>query len=77
MAIISGGAIWYEGDRNLDNFIFDGSLNTFFLWDNGAESKITEKDEASIRHLTGAKHERLLGLKYHPNIPIGALGNAE
>lgn len=66
-----------EGKRDLDNFIFDDSLKTFFLSDNGAGSKITEKDEASKRQLTVAKHERLLLLKYHPDIPTGALGEAE
>jgi 5-methylcytosine-specific restriction enzyme A len=61
----------------LDDFIFDDGLNAFFLSDNGAGSKITEKDEARKRQLTVAKHERLLLLKYHPDVPIGALGEAE
>ena len=66
-----------EGRTDLDNFIFDDRLKTFFLSENGAGSKITEKDEASKRQLTVAKHERLLLLKYHPDIPTGALGEAE
>jgi 5-methylcytosine-specific restriction enzyme A len=66
-----------RGGQHLDDFIFDQPLNTFFLSDSGAGSKITEKDEASKRQLTVAKNERLLLLKYHPDIPIGALGEAE
>ena len=61
----------------MDNFIFDNILKNYFLSDGGAGSKITQKDEASKRQLTVAKHERLLLLKYHPDIPIGALGKAE
>jgi 5-methylcytosine-specific restriction protein A len=66
-----------KGGQHLDDFIFDGRLKSFFLADSGAGSKITAKDEASKRQLTVARHERLLLLKYHPDIPIGALGEAE
>lgn len=61
----------------MDNFIFDERLNTFFLSDSGAGSKITEKDEANKRQLTVAAHERSLLLKYHTDIPTGALTKAE
>ena len=66
-----------EGERDLHNFNFDESLKIFFRAKSGAGSKITEKDEASKRQLTVAAHERHLLLKYHPDIPIGALGAAE
>lgn len=38
---------------------------------------MTEGDEARKRQITVAQHERDLLLKYHPNIPRGALGEAE
>jgi len=61
----------------LDDFNFGKRLNTFFRSESGAGSKITEKDEANKRQLTVAKHERHLLLKYHPDIPVGALSRAE
>lgn len=61
----------------MENFTFDDRLKTFFHSGNGAGSKITEKDEANKRQLTVAKHERPLILKYHPDVPTGALGEAE
>ena len=61
----------------MDNFIFDEKLNSFFQSERGAGSRITKKDEANKRQLTVTKHERELLIKHHPNIPIGALGEAE
>ncbi|WP_022704151.1 hypothetical protein [Pseudorhodobacter ferrugineus] len=61
----------------MDDFIFDAGLNRFFKSDSGAGSRITEKDEATKRQLTVAKHERDLLLKYHPILPIGSLAEAE
>jgi 5-methylcytosine-specific restriction enzyme A len=61
----------------LDNFSFDDVLKRFFVADSGEGSKITERDEANKRQLTVAAHERRLLLKYHPDIPVGALGDAE
>lgn len=70
--------MWQVRDElGLDDFVFDERLKSFFQANAGAGSKITQKDEASKRQLTVAKHERSLLLKYHPNIPIGALGEAE
>lgn len=61
----------------MDDFIFDNQLNAFFRSKEGAGSKITQKDEALKRQLTVAKHERQILLRHHPNIPIGALSEAE
>lgn len=61
----------------MDDFEFDGGLKSFFQSSYGVGSRITEKDESRKRQLTVAKRERLLLLKYHPDIPVGALGTAE
>lgn len=61
----------------MDDFKFDDALNRFFRSQRGCGSRITQKDEAKKRQLTVAKHERELLLQFHPNIPRGALGEAE
>ncbi len=61
-----------------NNFSFyEMGLNDFFDADSGQGSRITEKDEARKRQLTIAEHERKLLVKYHKNIPRGALRDAE
>jgi hypothetical protein len=66
-----------KGPSVLNDFEFDSDLNRFFRSKRGVGSEITEKDEAQKRQLTVAKHERELLLQFHPNIPRGALGQAE
>lgn len=61
----------------MDDFEFGDDLNRFFSSTHGVGSRITEKDEAKKRQLTVAKRERELLLKYHKDIPIGALSLAE
>ena len=61
----------------MDDFDFDNALNKFFKSENGVGSRITEKDEANKRQLTVAKRERELLLKYHKDIPVGAVKAAE
>ena len=61
----------------MDNFEFDKALNTFFKSTQGVGSRVTERDEASKRQLTVTQHERALLLKYHQNLPVGSLRDAE
>ena len=61
----------------MDDFSFDDELKRFFEADSGEGSKITEKDEARKRQLTVVAHERRLLVKYHPDVPIGALRKVE